>query len=351
MDTLKKKMPQEEKSETGNVQGKNELTEDQQTLSWRRFLIGPVVGIYMLGYMMSYYTITEYTNKVWRDKKLSDAKITTNLTSGGGCAVNESNLEVKILKEASSMASQYIVYYSLAQGVPAVVSNLILGSYTDAFGRKFLLAVGISGTTMRIILSFCIIYFKMDILFFLGACILEGFTGQYVTTFQVGLAYISDVTKPGNQRTYGVAYIIFFLAFCSGVASLLAGYLSQEYSFYAPFFVAGVLLILTFIAMLILLPESLPPTKRLTNKSLSTVLYNSFSFFISNDFGNNKWKYRLILLAHAFCDFSFLGRIGVETLYQLADPFCWSVEKVESNRIFFMNEVNKILSQVLITKG
>ncbi|KAL4238944.1 hypothetical protein ACF0H5_003648 [Mactra antiquata] len=314
----------------GSIQEvENDIIEsDGHELSWRKYFIGPILGFYMLGYLMSFYTITEYTSHVWRNKKLSEANLTSNITGASSCSTNESGLEVKTLKQASSLASEYNMYYSLAQGIPAVVSNLILGSYTDAFGRKFLLTVGIIGTTIRVILSFFIVYFKKDLLFFIVACVIEGCTGQFVTTFQVCLAYAGDITKRGDKRTYGVAYVLFNLSVFGSLGSLAAGYVIETYTFYSSFLVAGVILILTLLVMLTLLPESLPPEKRLTDKSLITVMYNSFSFFFSKDIDNNRWKYRLIIIAHAFCDFSFLGRILVETLYQLAEPFCWSVEQI-----------------------
>lgn len=297
-------------------------------VSWRRYLIGPVLAVYMFGYMMSYYTIVEYTNKTWLDKKLKDANITLNNSASSRCEANKSSPEFITEQDATSTASTYVVYYSLAQGIPAVVSNLILGSYTDAFGRKFLLGVGISGTTIRLILSMFIIYFKMDLLYFIGACVIEGCTGQYATMLQVCLAYTGDTTKPGKKRAIGMAYIMLMLGTSFSLASLCAGYLIQIFNFYVPFAVAAILLIFSFIAMVIFLPESLPVERRIKNKKLSSVLYNSVSFFISKDTQNNRWKYQLLLAAHGFCDFSFLGRVGTETIYQMSEPFCWSAEQV-----------------------
>lgn len=301
---------------------------DVTKLSRLRFIIGPVLSVYMFGYIMSYYTITEYTNKTWRDIKFRKANLTMNGSSSSGCDANESSPEFNVGNDATSMASTYLVYYSLAQGIPAVISNLVLGAYTDALGRKFLLGVGITGTTLRLICSLFIIYFKIDMLYFIGACAIEGCTGQYATMLQVSLAYMSDVTKPGKQRAYGMAYVMFMLGSSLTLASFSTGYLIQIFNFYIPCAVAAVLLLISFVVMVTLLPESLPPEKRITNKSIRTVVSNSFSFFVSRDFGNNRWKYQLLLLAHAFCDFSFLGRIGTETIYQMSEPFCWSAETV-----------------------
>jgi MFS family permease len=310
--------------------------------SWRRYLIGPLLSVYMFGYMMSYYTITEYTNKTWHDIKFKEANVSVNSSSLSVCVANKSSPEFKLESEATSMAAQYMVYYSLSQGIPAVVSNLILGSYTDALGRKFLLGVGISGTLLRLIFSVIIIYFKFDMLYFIGACFIEGCTGQYATFLQVCLAYAGDITKPGKQRTNGMAYIMFMLGSSLTLASFAAGYLIQNYNFYVPLAAAVVLLTIAFFMMLVLLPESFPPEKRKTGKSLREVVGHSFSFFISKDYGSNRWKYQFLLLAHGFCEFSFLGRIGTETIYQMSTPFCWSAEKVNMQEVLLFNHNFKI---------
>lgn len=322
-------------SDYGTASGSTSVkTTPTEVTSWRRFLIGPLLSVYMFGYMMSYYTITEYTNKTWHDKKFKEANITVSSSAVSLCITNVSSAEFEVENEATSMASQYMVYYSLSQGIPAVISNLVLGSYTDALGRKFLIGVGISGTTLRLIVSVIIIYFKFDLLFFIGACLIEGCTGQYATFLQVSLAYAGDITKPGKQRTNGMAYIMFMLGTSLTLASFAAGYLIQNYNFYVPLVVAAILLMISFLIMLFCLPESFPPEKRKTHKSFREVVGHSFSFFISKDIGNNRWKYQFLLLAHGFCDFSFLGRIGTETIYQMSQPFCWSAEKVQLYFVF-----------------
>ena len=121
--------------------------------TWRRFLIGPVLFTYMAGYIMSYYIITEYTNSHELKKVFQDANLTEPKSANGTCNFNSDSLEYKTERKATESASDWIVYYSLAQGIPAVASNIILGSYTDALGRKFLLGVGILGTTVRMCIS------------------------------------------------------------------------------------------------------------------------------------------------------------------------------------------------------
>ncbi|XP_052766124.1 solute carrier family 46 member 3-like [Mya arenaria] len=300
-----------------------------RVLSWRRFLVGPVMVLYMTGYMISYFTITEYTNAYWKHRKLNEANLADNVTSSENkCDVNASDPAYKVEDEATSTASEYIVYYSLAQGLPGIVSNLVLGAYTDAFGRRFLLGIGITGTTVRLILSVIIIYFEANLLYFIGACLIEGCTGQFTTTTQACFVYMGDITDTPAKRTYGMAYVMISIATSLTISTYIAGYLIQTFSFLVAMAVAAAILVLALITMMTLLPESYPPEKRTKSRSIKTMLKNSASFFVTNDERNNRWKYQLLVSAHALSEFGFIGRIGVETLYYMAHPFCWSSKGV-----------------------
>ena len=298
--------------------------------SWRRFFIGPVLFTYMSGYIMSYFIITEYTNSYELKKFFRDANLTHHKTSDSVCDtdVNTSSLSYKTETRATESAANWMVYYSLAQGIPAVVSNVILGSYTDALGRKFLLGVGILGTTVRMCISVVIIRFDYGLIYFIIACVIEGFTGQFSTVLQTCLAYIADITRPGSQRAYGIIFIEIMLGTSLTSASLVCGILIRNFGFFVPVAVAAGLLILSFLIALMLLPESLPVHKRHKDMSVMTIIQNSLSFFITNDSQNNRWKYQILAVGHFLCGISFLGRISTETLYQMSTPFCWTADKV-----------------------
>ncbi|WAR19561.1 LOW QUALITY PROTEIN: PCFT-like protein, partial [Mya arenaria] len=278
-----------------------------RVLSWRRFLVGPVMMLYMTGYMISFYTVIEYTDAYWSHRKHKEAKLADNVTSSENkCKVNASDPAYKVEDEATSSASEYIVYYSLAQGLPGIISNLVLGAYTDAFGRRFLLGIGITGTTVRLMLSVIIIYFDANLLYFVGAYFIEGCTGQFTTVTLACFAYMGDITDTPSKRTYGMAYVAICLTASSTIATFIAGYLIETFGTFVAIAVSAVLIVLAFITMVVLLPESYPPRKRTKSRSIKTMLKNSASFFVTNDDRNNRWKYQLLFTAHALSEFGFL---------------------------------------------
>ena len=296
--------------------------------TWLHWFIGPIVFAYMFAMLCSYYALVEYTNQYFMKSEYKKANLSLDNTTDAFCEVDKDNIVYKTEVKATAIASTWNVYYAVASGVPAVISNMVLGSYTDAFGRKFLLAIGIIGTCLRLSIAAVTIYLEADMIYLLVACFVEGCTGQYATTLQVSLAYIADITKPGRARILGIIFIEFVIGVGLSAASLAEGYMVEWKGYMFTFATMAAVLILTLIMMICFLPETLSKEHRHRNKSCIGLLKISLSFFVDNDSENRRWKYQLVLLIHALCNLSFLSRLPTETLYQLASPFCWSPTKI-----------------------
>ena len=307
------------------IYGKTEHHRVERT--WRHGLIGPVVCLYFFGTISSFYVLIEYTNEYWKKEEYHKANLSlTNTTSP--CDTNVSSLVSDTHKRATAKASEYVVYYSIAAGVPGVLANLILGSYTDAFGRKFLLTIGILGTFLRLAISSVVIYLEADLSYLLIACIVEGFSGQHATCLAVSLAYAADITRPGKTRIMGIVIIEVLIGVSLSSSSFATGYMVTSLGYETPMFINAGLLALAGIITVCVLPETLNKELRRKDRTVISVLKTVFKFFTHNDEKNSRWKYQILILTHALTNMSFLARIPTETLYQLALPFCWSPTRV-----------------------
>ncbi|KAH3858706.1 solute carrier family 46 member 3-like [Dreissena polymorpha] len=296
--------------------------------TWRHWLIGPIVFAYMFAMLCSFFALVEYTNNYFMNQEYSKANISSNESADLFCNPNSSSAIYAAEMTATSEASTWNLYFALASGVPAIIANMIFGSYTDAFGRKFLLTIGIVGTTLRLGTAALIIHLELPIVFLLIACFIEGCSGQYATTLQVSLAYIADITKPGPHRMYGIIFIEVVIGIGLSLASLVSGYIIEGYGYMITFATMAGVLILNLVFMFFVLPETLSKEKRRNDNTLIGQLKASVSFFVVNDSENRLWKYRLVTVIHALCNLSYLPRTTTETLYQLGQPFCWSPTRV-----------------------
>ena len=296
--------------------------------TWLHWLIGPVVFAYMFAMLCSFYVLVEYTNQYFMKLEYKNANLSLTNTSDTFCHADEDSIVYKTETRATAAASTWNVYFSVAAGVPAVISNMVLGSYTDAFGRKFLMAIGVLGTMARLGTAALVIYLDGEIVYILIACFIEGCTGQYATTLQVSLAYIADITKPGRQRILGIIFIEFVIGVGLAIASFASGFLIEWKGYMFTFASMAGVLVVVLMVLIFILPETLTKEHRHRNNSCLGLFKTSLSFFTENDAENRRWKYQLVLLIHALCNLSFLPRLSTETLYQLASPFCWSPTKV-----------------------
>lgn len=299
--------------------------------TWRHWLIGPVIFIYIFAMICSYFTLVTYTKEYFRKVKYEKANISldnNHSTTDEQCDTDADDIVYQTETKATATAATWALYYSLATGIPAVISNMVLGSYTDTFGRKFLIAVGIICTCLRLGISAVVINFDADITYILIACFVEGCTGQYATALQASFAYVADITKPGRSRMLGIVYVEFFLGIGMASATMTAGYLIRWQGYMFIFSSMAVVLVVALVLMLLALPETHTNEHQHRHKSCVAILKISMALFTVNDSENRRWKYQLVLLMHMLVNITFHARLSTETLYQLASPFCWSITKI-----------------------
>lgn len=143
------------------------------------------------------------------------------------------------------------VIFSAAQFLAAP----LLGHLSDRYGRRPVLLLSILGSAIGYALFG--IGGALWVLFL--SRLIEGFTGGNIST---AIAYIADITPPqARSKNFGLVGLAFGLGFTVGPA--LGGLLSQI-SLAAPAFLAGGLSLLSALAGFFMLPESLPPSHRLT---------------------------------------------------------------------------------------
>ncbi len=152
-------------------------------------------------------------------------------------------------------ASESVVGLLLAtNAITQMIGSPIIGRLSDRYGRKPLLLVCLAGT----VVGFLLLGWANALWMLFLSRIVDGFLGGNISLAQ---AYISDVTD-GKNRAKGLGLIgaSFGLAFIFGPA--LGGTLSAGGRYELPAFLAAGLSAFNLIAVLIWLPESLPPEQR-----------------------------------------------------------------------------------------
>ena len=170
----------------------------------------------------------------------------------------------------------------------------ILGRLSDRFGRRPILFISLLGSAVG--------YFVMGFantlaLVFLGR-IIGGITGGNISAAQ---AYIADITTKENRaKGMGLFGAAFGLGFILGPA--IAGILSK-FGIHVPFFVAGVLSLVSGAAVYFLLPESRKPGTEAERSNRFAGLIESLR---EREFGLINLIYFLLITSFSIMTYAFV---------------------------------------------
>jgi DHA1 family tetracycline resistance protein-like MFS transporter len=155
------------------------------------------------------------------------------------------------LSEASRIGGWLLGAYALMQFFFAPV----LGALSDRFGRRPIILIALFGLGIDYIFH----AWAPTVAWLFVGRILAGITGA---SFTVATAYIADISTPEKKaQNFGLVGAAFGLGFILGP---VIGGVTAEYGVRVPFLVAAGLSLVNFLYGLIVLPESLPPEKRIT---------------------------------------------------------------------------------------
>lgn len=301
------------------------LIKYEPSLSYRKWLVGPYCFLYMAAYITSYFTFTQYVYAKIQKDTFPDV---TSFNVSGTCTANTSSDDYVKQTTVQQKAAIWTLYYSLAAGIPAIFSNIVFGSSTDKYGRKFLFFLPCIGTFVRMAISVLGIYFNFDLKFHLIGYFAEGLTGQLFTMLQVCFIYVADITSAdGKARSFGITMIELSIGIAVSAFSFSTGYFIQAYGFFYPMLSAGIM-VGSSVILVLFVPETFPKEKRSSSESTLVKLKTAFDLFFGSFNRGRRWMYNTLISIFALTMFTVFGRGSVEPLYQLNAPFCWSPEKL-----------------------
>jgi DHA1 family tetracycline resistance protein-like MFS transporter len=190
----------------------------------------------------------------------------------------------------TAAASEWNLFFGATWGVMQFFVGPVLGMLSDRVGRRPVLLISFFGLAI----DFLFMAFAPTLWWLYVGRVLNGMTAS---SFSTAGAYIADITPPERRaKAFGMLTSAFSFGFIIGPT--LGGLLGQD-NLRLPFLAAAGLTALNFLYGLLVLPESLPPERRL----------KSFQWSRANPVGSLG-----LLRAHP----GLLGLAGVGFLFQLS---------------------------------
>jgi len=150
-------------------------------------------------------------------------------------------------------------------GLGQLIAAPIIGRLSDRYGRRPLLMLSIAGT----VVGFLMLGFAKSLWMIFLSRAVDGLLGGNTA---LARAYITDITEPKERaKSLGLIGAAFGLGFIIG--PVMGGILSQ-FGLNVPALVAAALSILSLLAMIIWLPESLPADERQQLKTNPHTAFN-----------------------------------------------------------------------------
>jgi MFS transporter, DHA1 family, tetracycline resistance protein len=189
----------------------------------------------------------------------------------------------------TAQAAEIYGIFGTAWGLMQFVFSPILGALSDRYGRRPVLLV----STLGLGLDYVLMALAPTLMWLFVGRIISGITAA---NFSTANAYIADVTPPeGRASAFGLVGAAFGIGFVLGPA---LGGIMGDLDPRLPFWVAAVLSLANAAYGYFVLPESLPPERRM-----------GFSWARANPIGSLR-----LLSRHR----ELLGLAGVAFLYHLA---------------------------------
>ncbi|XP_046575200.1 solute carrier family 46 member 3-like [Haliotis rubra] len=287
-----------------------------------------VLMLYMSASMPSVPLFTQYIHSRFEDFYRNGTNSSSRSPcTHSPCLRNTSEEADKLQVHIQQSTSYEVLKLSLSIQVPAIIVNVVVGSYSDHIGRKMLFILPLLGCICKYVGFMLVVKFHLHLNFIILGTLLDGFSGSTSTFLLATMAYAADVTKTQTTRTFAIVIADSSVATALALGQLMTGFLIEKLGYFYPSVINTSLILLATTIVIFCLTETVKKTEV---KELSPVVHlkKVFGFYVNKSGVNKRFIFIASVIVFALLTIVNNGVNSVETLYQLGRPFCWDPEEI-----------------------
>ena len=220
------------------------------------------------------------------------------------------------------MSSEWNMYMSLVDYLPATIMILVYGSYSDRIGRRLALITPVIGSICTILVQMAIVFFDLPVWCFLF-CVVEYFFGGFYLIITGCFAYLAD-TVPEEKRASRMAILDAIILATAAVGSVLVGYLIDLLGYFIPYAFCLVGKLATLVYTLFFIPETVrkPPGGSVRLSQVFQKIKSGIKICLVDNGKGRRVSINLLLLTYLIAE--VMSTSSVMTLFEMNTPLCWN---------------------------
>ena len=262
----------------------------------RTITVEPVVILFYVSFnasvpIMQQFIYSRYA-QIYGVYKIAPDNVTVT------CGVNNMSdpfFQAQQLAQAAS--SRFMVGLSLCCVLPALLSTLLLGPYSDKAGRKIAMLPSLAGEVLRLGTNAAVIHFKLPLWVMFISFFISGVVGSAGSVLMACFAYLSDITTH-RQRSFRILLLEVCMGLGVTASQIGIGHMIESLGYFWPMFTIALLNLFNLIYALFFLPECrdrLPEARLFCKESIK----KPFMLYIIDDWKERRWKLQMCLVAFA----------------------------------------------------
>ena len=238
-------------------------------------------------------------------------------------------------------AAQWEMYIGICKSVPAIISNIFFGSWSDRVGRKKILILPVIGDFLNAVCYWlCAFYFSAPIFYLFIGNAISALFGNHAAVLMSVYAYVSDLTTEAT-RTKRVILLESMTYLGSVISNLTGGLMLERYGF-VPVYSLIVFLYALLAIYLIFLKESLPlvnnEAKKVANLLSKQRLFEALSVVTKRRTGRYRMSLFLLLGCFFFLVLLFNGINSITVFFVLHSPLSFTSSQIG----YLFTEINGV---------